>query len=492
MEIKGIDVSAHQGKINWDTVAAYGMDFVLLRITELGNVVDSYFETNFAGCNKHKIPVGVYKYSYAMTIAEIRSEARKVVSTLNGRKIQFPVFLDLEYHNQRTLGAENIHKMADAFRKIIEAAGYKFAIYCNLDWYMNVICSHLRKYEFWIAHYPANDNGTLQERLRPDIGVGWQYSSKAKIPGISGNVDRDVFYKDYADNAAQPDKKGETSTVIKISNCGHDERGKYAGGKAGDQTGTEYQIINWYNRPWLCVLRFEDQKIASMIADMATKAAKNDLIGYDQGTAGNSNDRYTFWQHLKASNYDPAQITIACESDCSASTAAIVKGAGYRLNNSKLKAVSIYLTTYNMRQALKNAGAKVLTDKKYLTSGDYLKTGDILLNDSHHVAIAVTSGSKSANTSTIITTNTTTNTSTGGKYMFEPKTVKNGSAGTSVLLLQEILIARGFKGKDGKTLELDRKAGTNTIYALNAYKKSRKMTQNGICDAKVWKDLIAI
>ncbi len=45
MEIKGIDVSAHQGKINWDTVAAYGMDFVLLRITELGNVVDSYFET---------------------------------------------------------------------------------------------------------------------------------------------------------------------------------------------------------------------------------------------------------------------------------------------------------------------------------------------------------------------------------------------------------------------------------------------------------------
>lgn len=187
--------------------------------------------------------------------------------------------------------------------------------------------------------------------------------------------------------------------MVKISNCGHDERGKYAGGKVGDQTGTEYQIMNWYSRPWLCVLRFEDSKIAAMIADMATKAAKNDLIGYDQGTAGNSNDRYTFWQHLKASNYDPAQITIACESDCSASTAAIVKGAGYRLNNEKLKAVSIYLTTRNMRQALKNAGAKVLTDKKYLTSGDYLKAGDILLNDNHHVAIAVTSGNKSGNAS---------------------------------------------------------------------------------------------
>ena len=184
--------------------------------------------------------------------------------------------------------------------------------------------------------------------------------------------------------------------MVKISNCGHDERGRYAGGKAGDQTGTEYQIMNWYSRPWLCVLRFNDAKIAAMIADMATKAAQNNLIGYDQGTAGNSNDRYSFWRHLKASNYDPAQITIACESDCSASTAAIVKGAGYRLNNAKLKAVSIYLTTRNMRQALKNAGAKVLTDRKYLTSGDYLKAGDILLNDNHHVAIAVTTGAKAS------------------------------------------------------------------------------------------------
>ena len=96
------------------------------------------------------------------------------------------------------------------------------------------------------------------------------------------------------------------------------------------------------------------------------------------------------------------------------------------------------------------------------------------------------------NTATNTTTNTSTNTSTGGKYMFEPKTVKSGSTGTSVLLLQEILIARGFEGKDGKVLELDRKAGTNTIYALNQYKKSRKMKQDGICDAAVWKDLIAI
>lgn len=207
MEIKGIDVSAHQGKINWDTVANYGMDFAILRITEVSNVIDSQFENNFAGCNKRKIPVGVYKYSYASTVFEAQNEARKVISVLNGRKIQFPVFLDLENHRQRVLGAESIHNLAEAFREIIVAAGYKFGIYCNEDWYMNVICSHLRKYEFWIAHYPGNDNGWLQERIRPSFGVGWQYSSKAKIPGINRSVDMNVFYKDYRDSG----QKGETA-----------------------------------------------------------------------------------------------------------------------------------------------------------------------------------------------------------------------------------------------------------------------------------------
>ena len=278
MEIKGIDVSAWQGKIDWKTVADYGMGFAILRITEAGNVVDSQFENNLAGCNKYNIPVGVYKYSYAMTIAEIRREARKVVSTLNGRRIQFPVFLDLEHNNQRSLGSESIHKMADAFREIVEAAGYKFAIYCNVDWYENVICSHLKKYDFWIARYPSNDDGWLQERLRPDFGVGWQYSSKAKIPGISGTVDRNVFYKDYSE---ETEKKEET-TVNKLQE--HTKLGDYYannGGtkpylekksnaylddftkNAGDKNYTKFarDVNNWnqpgcQGQPWCAVYQF--------------------------------------------------------------------------------------------------------------------------------------------------------------------------------------------------------------------------------------------
>ena len=94
------------------------------------------------------------------------------------------------------------------------------------------------------------------------------------------------------------------------------------------------------------------------------------------------------------------------------------------------------------------------------------------------------------------TADKTTNTSTtkGADYMFNPELVKLGSTGTSVLLLQEILIARGFKGKNGKALTLDRSAGDNTIYALKAYQKDRNgvLEVDGVCGPATWKDLIAI
>lgn len=222
MEIKGIDVSSYQGKIDWKKVSDYGMGFVLIRITEAGNAIDSQFENNYAGCTKYNIPIGVYKYSYARTISEAQNEAKKIIQVLNGRKLQYPIWYDLEWNNQRALGSENVHKLAEAFEKVVTAAGYKFGIYCNVDWYSNFICSHLKKYDFWIARYPANDNGTLQERLRPGFGVGWQYSSKATIPGIPNKVDRNVFYKDYSKISTGNSTNSSQTTNSNNSNKGSD------------------------------------------------------------------------------------------------------------------------------------------------------------------------------------------------------------------------------------------------------------------------------
>ena len=88
-------------------------------------------------------------------------------------------------------------QMINTFHDIVIGAGYKFGIYCGYYWYKTKLPEDAKKYDCWLAAYPSQDDGTMQERLKPSAGTGWQYSSKAKIPGITGSVDRNIFYKDY-------------------------------------------------------------------------------------------------------------------------------------------------------------------------------------------------------------------------------------------------------------------------------------------------------
>ena len=191
------------------------------------------------------------------------------------------------------------------------------------------------------------------------------------------------WIKQYADpqNIKEEDKvtMNFKNYYGKISNSGHDERGKYSGGAAGDQTGQEWAIINWYNRPWTCVLRHPRQDVRQTIAELSIEAANNNKVGYDQ------NQRETYWTLLKKNNYRPSQISSGCQADCSAGVIANTKAAGYLLNISELKTIKATYTG-DMRKAYKDAGFQVLTSKKYLTGFDYLMPGDILLYDNHHTA----------------------------------------------------------------------------------------------------------
>jgi hypothetical protein len=172
-----------------------------------------------------------------------------------------------------------------------------------------------------------------------------------------------------------------------ISNCGHDENGAYTGGTAGDQSGTEWYIREWYSKPWDCVIHYPAQKVRDTIAELAIEAANNDLIGYDQA------ERLTFWEHLKASGYYPKNITVACEADCSSGVAAIVKATGYLLDIPALQNVSADCYTGNLKDALWSAGFEVLTDSMYTDSDEHLRNGDILLSIGHHTCINVSDGS---------------------------------------------------------------------------------------------------
>lgn len=478
MEIKGIDVSAWNGVIDWQKVANYGMGFAILRITEKGNKTDSTFERNYAGCITHNIPVGVYKYSYATNISEIKYEAEAVINVLKQRKLDYPVFLDIEDKCQENLSQDLMIQMIDTFRDIIIRAGYQFGVYCGYSWYQNQLPEDVKKYDCWLAAYPSQDDGTMQIRLKPAAGIGWQYSSKATIPGISGKVDRNVFYKDYT--ATKNEGKGE-DTVKK----------------------TKAQII---------------------------QAVINDAVEFAVNIANDNNHGYS--QRIRSLYEIDDPKSFDCSSlACTAYYYAFLKN-GLTTQARYLKEHCSY--TGNMLNMC-NCGFEIVARNQ--TAHSQMQKGDLELNVTHHVAMAIdrdnivharssegTTDTKDNSGNeirtqpwylyshgwthrlrftgngidfTALTTDTNKpavkpTTPTGGKYMFEPKTVKAGDKNTSVLLLQEILKSRGFKGKNKKDLDLDWEAGDNTIYALKQYQKSRGLDVDGVCGSATWKDLIAI
>lgn len=254
MELKGIDVSSVQGNPTWEKIAAAGIQFAILRVHQKYGI-DTSFEQNYKQCKTHGILVGVYKYSYALTVQQAQEEAEAVLDVLAGRGLDFPVFYDLEWANQRALGKATITKIAKAFLDRIQAAGYIPAIYCNVDWYNNVLDVPNLQYDYWLASVPKKeeDNGTIQERLRPSAGVGWQYSSKGTVPGISGHVDMDVFYRDYRDGKKGDDAVGQQKLIM-------DKAASYIG-TAENPPGSNNVLFNtdyyggpvsgdWY--PWCC------------------------------------------------------------------------------------------------------------------------------------------------------------------------------------------------------------------------------------------------
>ena len=246
-DIKAIDVSAWQETVDWKKVAGDGVKVAILRCTAGSSdlkVKDTCFENNYSGATKNGIKVGVYRFSYAKTLTDIKTEANGVVAALKGKTIQYPVFLDLEWDwQQKNLTKTQLESFINAFKDIIEKAGYTFGIYCNLNWISNILPASAKDHPLWIARYPYEDKGVIREDLRIDSGdykncIGWQYSSKGKVSGINGNVDMDVFYKDYAAG-----KKVETmptrSDYVKTAQ-------KYIGAKIGSSL--HHQIIDIFNK----------------------------------------------------------------------------------------------------------------------------------------------------------------------------------------------------------------------------------------------------
>lgn len=195
----GIDVSSYQGTIDWTKVKNSGIEFAILKIIRKDLKPDNQFESNWNGCKDSGISIqGVYNYSYAASEEKARTDAEEVIRILNGRKAM--VWFDSEDDCQKNLGSKLI-SIINAYAAVILNAGLQFGIYSGEWFYKTYIQSQgSLSYPVWIASYGKN-NGTPNPGAEPKIAgmMGWQYTSKGTVNGISGDVDMNIWYDDLSE-----------------------------------------------------------------------------------------------------------------------------------------------------------------------------------------------------------------------------------------------------------------------------------------------------
>lgn len=215
--MKGIDVSKHQGNVNWSHVKADCVKFAILR-AGYGKEIsqkDRQFENNYAGCKSNGIPCGAYWYSYAMSETEARQEAVVCLQVLKGKTFEFPIYYDIEEKKQFALGKAKCTAIAKAFFDVLEKAGYWVGLYSSKSFLDSYFDESLRKrYAVWVAQYNTKCTYSCQ------YGI-WQKSSTGKVYGIAGNVDINECYFDYPTAIKKAGRNGfwkNTNIASNVSN----------------------------------------------------------------------------------------------------------------------------------------------------------------------------------------------------------------------------------------------------------------------------------
>lgn len=217
----GVDVSRYQGAIDWNQVAASGVQFAMVRVgyrTQATGILneDPYARYNLQEAQRVGLKVGAYFFSAAVNEAEAVEEAVFTANLIDKYQITFPVAFDCEGFRDATsrqygLGREVRTALAVKFLDTIAARGYTPMFYAsrnemtdNRDWDMNI----LNKYKVWVSQYPAEPFPITPASSYAGVQAMWQYTSKAAIPGIAGNVDMNVSYFNYDGIADAKDPSG--------------------------------------------------------------------------------------------------------------------------------------------------------------------------------------------------------------------------------------------------------------------------------------------
>ena len=210
--MKVIDVSKHQGDINWPAVKAAGIDTAIIRCgygDDIPSQDDEYWKINVERARAAGLRIGAYLYSYADSVAHAVSEAAHAIRLLQGISLDLPIFYDMEDENTTgKCSPDLLGDMAEVFCKALQNAGYQVGIYANKYWFTNKLTDpRFEKWDKWVAQY--HDVCTYEGEK-----VGWQYTSTGSVDGVQGKVDISEFYKEYA--TVQPTVSAASDALYQV------------------------------------------------------------------------------------------------------------------------------------------------------------------------------------------------------------------------------------------------------------------------------------
>jgi len=244
---KGIDVSHHNGIIDWQKVKADGIDFAIIRAGR-DVTVDRMFHQHIKGAIDAGLSVGVYWFSYALSKADAQREADFCLQTIKPYKLDLPIFFDYEYDSERYSKERGVTPtkrlrtdIVKAFCERIKASGYEVGIYTNIDYIINrLYWDELKQYPLWLAQFPLGEKDVGWTTLKPEQvntkygkPIIWQFG-QARVDGYSKPVDANFGYFELPDKSvpaqvkpAEPKlKKGDKVRVVNVTTSGGVKRGK--------------------------------------------------------------------------------------------------------------------------------------------------------------------------------------------------------------------------------------------------------------------------
>lgn len=387
-----IDVSENNGVVNWGELKKLGIAGGIARIIKKDLTRDKQFNNNYAQFNTHKIPWGVYQYTYATTVEKVIADLKMVCDILDKLDLMYftyGIWFDIENKLQKALSKAQNAKLINAAQEYVEGRGYTFGCYTGMSFYSEYIDGNsVNTNNWWIARYyldktPFNYMQLPNEKYKPTMPkniVAWQYTSHCKT-GDTMTTEKQLCDQNIMYHLPEaPKKKTEEKKVSKviIGSARIDERGKASGGAAGDQTGKEVSTQEYYvhSKGWY-VIRPKSAEVAKKLAYDMKAACDNKYIGYDQ------NQRNTLYDVVKKFDFDCAKVKTKCETDCSALVRVCCAYAGIDVANFNTSSEKSVLLATGKFEALSNVAK------------DDLHVGDILVTKTKgHTAIVISTTAK--------------------------------------------------------------------------------------------------